>query len=648
MTRWRVAAVAGILSVLAAGSASAAGGVRIDSVDTTGYPRVSVTISLSAQTLSQTPRAADFAVLVDGARPSIDVFATAGEPVEVVVAIDTSGSMQGNAIAQARAAAISFVEQMPDSVQLAVVGFATSPEVIAPFGTPVEEIVAALRGLEATGNTALYDAVVTASAQFTGSDARRVIVLLSDGGDTSSEATLDEAVSALEPGGDADDGIELRAVALITSDTDVGALGRLSTGWPVISVNDASDLTAAYLAVAQELTGQFRLSFSTSATGPKRVEVFVNTAEGVVSDARVVEFPPSSVTAGTTPPSGPVGEAPVPDIALPTVIATPQPGLLGGGWGLPAGVGLVFLGLGATFWMVGRNGEGREVVLPLHGLGFGHDDLEAAGGTKSRFGSTLRILSDRVARGKMVREGGLDLKLDRAGLAIRPGEFVILAATAVIVAVTAGLVFAGIVGAVLLGATAALAPRFVVKLLTSRRREAFAEQLEGSLQIIAGSMRAGHALVQAISIVAAESESPTSDEFNRVIVETRLGRSMEDSLAAMATRMENEDLGWVVEAIEIQHEVGGNLVEVLDAVMTTIRDRNQMRRQVKALSAEGRMSAFVLLALPFVIAGFIATVSPDYLTELTGSSVGRILLVVALVFMALGALWIKKLIKVDF
>ena len=233
-------------------------------------------------------------------------------------------------------------------------------------------------------------------------------------------------------------------------------------------------------------------------------------------------------------------------------------------------------------------------------------------------------------------------------MALRPGEFVVVAATAIVVGVTTGLVFGGLAGAIFLGLAAALAPRLVLRTLTSRRRRAFADQLEGTLQTIAGSLRAGYGLVQAISTLAAEAPKPTAVEFNRVVVENRLGRPVEDSMAAMARRLDDEDLGWVVEAIEIQRDVGGNLAEVLDTVTATIRDRNLIRRQVRALSAEGRISAYILLALPFGIAGFIAMISPDYLGELTGTTIGRVMLGVGALLIVAGALWIKKIIKVEF
>jgi tight adherence protein B len=154
--------------------------------------------------------------------------------------------------------------------------------------------------------------------------------------------------------------------------------------------------------------------------------------------------------------------------------------------------------------------------------------------------------------------------------------------------------------------------------------------------------------MQAVSTVGAESASPTREEFGRVVVENQLGRSVEDSLRAMAERMDNDDLRWVVEAIDIQYEVGGNLAEVLDTVAETIRDRAQVHRQVKALSAEGRLSAVILISLPFGLAGLIAVVSPEYLADLTGTTLGRIMIGVALVLIGIGAVWIRRIVRVEF
>jgi tight adherence protein B len=148
--------------------------------------------------------------------------------------------------------------------------------------------------------------------------------------------------------------------------------------------------------------------------------------------------------------------------------------------------------------------------------------------------------------------------------------------------------------------------------------------------------------------VAQEAPSPSRDEFGRVVVETRLGRELPDALRATAARMRNDDFGWVADAIAIQQEVGGNLAEILDGVAATIRDRNQIRRQVQALSAEGRMSAVVLIALPFVLAFAISIINPGYLDVLFQRPIGRVILGLGVVLMTIGVAWIRRLIRIVF
>ena len=157
-------------------------------------------------------------------------------------------------------------------------------------------------------------------------------------------------------------------------------------------------------------------------------------------------------------------------------------------------------------------------------------------------------------------------------------------------------------------------------------RRAFADQLDDSLQLMAGSLRAGHSLLRAVDSVSPEADAPTSEEFARIVNETRVGRDLNDALDEVAERMGSDDFTWVAQAIAIHREVGGNLAEVLDAVGHTIRERNAIRRQVKALSAEGKLSAIVLMALPFGVIGFISMTNPGYLAKFTESLAGYAML----------------------
>jgi tight adherence protein B len=154
--------------------------------------------------------------------------------------------------------------------------------------------------------------------------------------------------------------------------------------------------------------------------------------------------------------------------------------------------------------------------------------------------------------------------------------------------------------------------------------------------------------MQSLDAVARESETPTSDEFRRLVVETRLGRDLDDGLEAMADRVGNEDFRWVVQAIQIHRQIGGDLAEVLDNVHQTLRERNQMRRKIKALSGEGKLSAIILFVLPLAMLVFVAAVNPDYLSELTGRTLGVVMLLGAGALMVVGGLWMRRITRLVF
>ncbi|MGY1635986.1 type II secretion system F family protein [Geodermatophilus sp. SYSU D00742] len=238
--------------------------------------------------------------------------------------------------------------------------------------------------------------------------------------------------------------------------------------------------------------------------------------------------------------------------------------------------------------------------------------------------------------------------LERAGLAIALPDLVLLVGLATVVLGALGLLLGGVLVGLLLAVLAPAGARLLLAVRTARRRTAFADQLDDSLQLMASSLRAGHSLLRAVDAVALEAAAPTSEEFARIVNETRVGRDLGDALDEVAERMGSDDFRWTAQAIAIHREVGGNLAEVLDTVGHTIRERNAIRRQVKALSAEGRLSAVVLMALPFGVTGFIATANPEYLATFTESLAGYLMLGVAAVLLVVGGLWLKKTVAIRF
>jgi tight adherence protein B len=310
--------------------------------------------------------------------------------------------------------------------------------------------------------------------------------------------------------------------------------------------------------------------------------------------------------------------------------------------------GLMFLGLGAvggalllTALVVVPAGPAR---VPLSRL-----DPSAAptSSALSGAGAAAGAAVEKVlAKHGRLAQGGA--ALERAGMTVRLPDFVLLVGLATVVAGVLGFVLGGFVLGLVLMAAAPFGAKMLVKFRAGRRQAAFADQLDDSLQLMAGSLRAGHSLLRAVDSVSQEAAAPTSEEFARIVNETRVGRDLNDALDEVAARMGSDDFVWVAQAIAIHREVGGNLAEVLDAVSHTIRERNAIRRQVKALSAEGKLSAIVLMALPFGVTGFISLTNPAYLARFTESLVGYAMLGTAGLMLLVGALWLKKTVAIRF
>ncbi|MFL6064279.1 MAG: type II secretion system F family protein [Friedmanniella sp.] len=238
--------------------------------------------------------------------------------------------------------------------------------------------------------------------------------------------------------------------------------------------------------------------------------------------------------------------------------------------------------------------------------------------------------------------------LDRAGVKMAVHDAGLFLVVGMLVAGALGAALGGLVVGLLLALLAPVLAKVWLDSRARKRQRDFADQLDDSLQLMASSLRAGHSLLQALAAVSSEAEEPTSEEFARIINETRVGRELGSALDEAAVRMKSEDFVWVTQAIAINREVGGNLAEVLDGVSETIRERNQIRRQVKALAAEGKLSAIVLMLLPFGIAGFLMMSNPAYMAKFTQSLAGYAMIVAAVVLLVVGGLWLRKTVQVKF
>jgi tight adherence protein B len=242
----------------------------------------------------------------------------------------------------------------------------------------------------------------------------------------------------------------------------------------------------------------------------------------------------------------------------------------------------------------------------------------------------------------------VDAELEAAGVSVRSGEFVVLSVVAALVgAVLGAALLRNPLLALLVAAIAGAGPTVALKSSMKKRAEKLREQLPDVLTIMASSLRAGHSFMQSLDTVAREIAQPAAAEFQRVVAEIRLGRSTDDALEALATRVGSPDFRWAVLAVNIQREVGGNLAEILDSVSDTLRERAMMRRQIQVLTAEGRLSAWVLTLLPCAIAGYMAAVNPSYIGLLVTTKLGLIMLGTAISLLIVGIFWMRKIVNID-
>jgi Flp pilus assembly protein TadB len=277
---------------------------------------------------------------------------------------------------------------------------------------------------------------------------------------------------------------------------------------------------------------------------------------------------------------------------------------------------------------------------PRHGVAAPERDGKAA---SAAVGWTAQLLRSSNT------ERGLAERLDLAGIARKPAEWALLgicscAALAAVVTLATRNIFIGILGGVLIGW---LGMHLSVSIRIGRRRAAFSEQLPDVLQLIAGSLQSGFSLPQAVDGVVREGTQPAAGEFSRALAEARVGADLEDALNRVADRMDSTDLRWTVMAIRIQREVGGNLAEVLRTTVGTMRERAFLRRQVRALSAEGRLSAYILVILPVVVGAWFFISDPSYMRPLYTTLIGLLMFIGGGLLIVIGALWMRKLIKIE-
>jgi tight adherence protein B len=222
---------------------------------------------------------------------------------------------------------------------------------------------------------------------------------------------------------------------------------------------------------------------------------------------------------------------------------------------------------------------------------------------------------------------------------------VLVIAGAAVAGLVLGFAVVGLLGVVPGAAAGALAPVLTLRFLASRRQKRFEAQLPELLSVLSSALRAGRSFAQALDAVVDEAAEPALGEFRRVQNQVRLGVPIEQALEEMSQRLHSESFELVVLTTDVQRRIGGNVAEVFDQVAETVRKRQQFAARVKALTAMGSMSAYVLLAMPFGLAGLITLINHDYMAPLFTTSAGHFLMGVGFVSMTIGGLVLRRMVK---
>ncbi|MEY2432080.1 MAG: hypothetical protein QOC92_1805 [Acidimicrobiaceae bacterium] len=278
--------------------------------------------------------------------------------------------------------------------------------------------------------------------------------------------------------------------------------------------------------------------------------------------------------------------------------------------------------------------------------GRGNTKLDNAVAASPVLQRALALTANLAERRGMV--GSVERKLRAADLAVRPVELILAqAALAIVLPSLVFLVTHDAVKTLLVALLVALMPGMILSFLVKRRRKRFSAQLPDALTNLAGSLRAGRSVGQAMESLSQQTEDPMGRELRKVVAELRLGRSMPDALADASERVESDDFRWAVLAMQIQAEVGGNLSELLEQVATTMRSRARLRGEVKALTAEGRASAIMLVILVPALGAVMYVVNPEYMMPLFTTTVGQAMLGISTLMISGGYAWMTKLVKID-
>jgi tight adherence protein B len=615
----RPLAVAAAALVLAA---PAAAGVSVTSVNTGGFPTVHATV-VSSRGSDAVPR------VTENGRPVAGLIAqNLGHAKAVVLAIDNSRSMAGRPLRAAIGAARSFIASKPSADAIAVLAFGPHPVSLSSLSTATIDTDVALRNVTVAGRqgTALYDAIVAGAGQLRASPlVGRVLIVLTDGSDVSSTATLENAVAIAREAA-----VSIYPIGIESPGFNPAPLQQLAreTGGKYYGTASTAALAGVYSSIAKRLGHTWSISYVTAARPGDHVKVAAS-VPGAGSSSFALIVPAQS---------GDVSTPPAPSRFLPKFV-------YGSAGGIAVGLTVGALALAAVLLLLGTK-QRNWLRLRLQAHTGGARRTKRVSREQRRAALTGVLRMTERAFGHLRHWKAVQKMLERGETPLTAAEFayIVFGSSLLLGMITAVLGAPAIVilGFLLFGA---LVPVAIVWRRMRSRLAKFETQLPDLLITVAASLKAGHSFKQGLQAVVDEGAPPASVEFNRVLTEAGLGRSMDDALSDMADRVGSENFEFAITAVTIQRQVGGSLATLFDMVADTVRQRQQFARKIRSLTAMGRMSAYTLIGLPFLLALAISVINRGYLHPLFYSSSGHMLLVIGVVMMAIGSAILQKIVS---
>jgi tight adherence protein B len=595
---------------------------RLTESSTSGFPDKAYLLALP----KTQPLNASQVQVTENASPvvSVDVTPPGGDKSGAVLLIDASESMTGKPIADAMKAARGFMAQRKPDLPVAVVAFNPSVNALTDFSTDRQTLANAVAKAPSIAyGTHIYDALEKAASMAKDRGLERTtVVLLSDGQELGSSATLSQALQALD-----DAHVRVISVGLNSRFYNARTLKSVAgrTRGSYIEAANSAQLTPIFTQIGQQLSNEYELTYRSLLPPQVPAKVVVSVAGHAPARASYTT-PALDVTPQGTFEKNWIDETITsPWLMIFVIVAV-----------------LALIGFAIFSAIDVRNRSLRRRMAQ-------YVTVPSEEESRLRRAEVTQMLADRAQR----TVGGTawwqrfetDVELGRfslSPLAIAGWTIVGGIAASIVVA----LYFQSLAG-LLVGLLAPVVTRYIVSRRVRKMRRAFEEQLADNLDVLAGAMRTGHSTMGALSVMADSSIEPSRTEFRRVLQDEQLGVPIDDALMVMARRMQSVDAEQLALVMRLQREAGGNTAEVLDRVAEVIRGRMELRRLVDVLTAQARISRWILTALPLFVLFALAFSGGDYLDPMLHSLVGKIALVFGGILVLIGSFWIKQISKMD-